>query len=74
MVIGEGAAAAHMLGELVARSPSTPQLSATLLRLARDLRTRGDAAGAVRVLGWIVENWPASIDAGKARVLLADPG
>ena len=43
-------------------------------RLARALRERGDAKGAVRVLEWSSQHWPASVDAGKARILLADTG
>jgi membrane associated rhomboid family serine protease len=73
-LIGEGGAAARLLGELAVRSPALPHLPAALLGLARDLRARGDAAGATRLLERVVASWPESIDAGKARVLLADPG
>ena len=73
-LIGEGAAAASLLGGLAESAPATPELPATLLKVARDLRLRGDAASASRLLERIVATWPASGDASKARMLLADAG
>lgn len=73
-LIGEGAAAASLLGALAASAPATPELPATLLRVARDLRVRGDAASASHLLERIVATWPASGDAAKARMLLTEAG
>jgi membrane associated rhomboid family serine protease len=72
--IGEGAAAATVLLGLAARFPTAPELPPALLALARDLRMRGDATRANAVLECITATWPASSEAGKARVLLADAG
>jgi len=72
--IGEGAAAASVLVGLVAKFPDAPELPSALLGLARDLRARSDPARAKGVLECIAANWPASAEACKARVLLADAG
>ena len=73
-LIGEGAAAASLLGALAASAPATPELPAILLRVARDLRVRGDAVSASHLLERIVATWPASGDAAKARMLLTEAG
>lgn len=72
--IGEGAAAATLLAGLAEKFPTVPELPSALLGLARDLRARGDAARTKSVLECIVATWPASGEAGKARVLLLDIG
>ena len=70
--IGEGAAAAALLVGLATKFPALPELPTALLGLANDLRVRGDAARTKSVLECIIATWPASGEAGKARVLLAD--
>ena len=70
--IGEGAAAAALLVGLATKFPALPELPTALLGLAHDLRVRGDAARTKSVLECIIATWPASGEAGKARVLLAD--
>lgn len=72
--IGEGAAAVSVLLGLAAKFPDAPELPSALLGLARDLHTRCDPTRAKGVLECIVATWPASAEAGKARVLLADAG
>ncbi len=72
--IGEGVAAAAVLAGLAAKFPAAPALPSALLALARDLRTRGDATCASGVLECITATWPESVEADKARMLLADAG
>jgi membrane associated rhomboid family serine protease len=70
--IGAGGDALALLVTVSERAPATPGLPAACLALARDLRARGEAAGAQRLLERTVATWPDSVEAGKARVLQAD--
>jgi membrane associated rhomboid family serine protease len=71
-MIGAGADAVTALMQLIDRAPATPHLDLATLRLAHDLRARGDAPHAKRLLERIIAAWPSSGEATKARVLLAD--
>lgn len=69
---GGGSDAAALLAPWSARSPSTPDLAAACLGVARDLRARGESAPAKSLLEAIAAAWPGSGDADKARLLLSD--
>ena len=69
--IGFGADAAKLVGMIIARAPTTTGLAAAALALARELRLRAPAE-AKQVLGAIERAWPASPEADKARLLLAE--
>lgn len=70
--VGAGAEAAGHLAEWIGRAPATPGLRTACLGVARDLRQRGESAPARALLEKLVAAWPASEEAGKARLLLAD--
>lgn len=70
--IGAGTDAAVHLAEWIGRAPATPGLRAATLGVARDLLARGEPVSAKSLLERLVAAWPASDEAGKARLLLAD--
>jgi membrane associated rhomboid family serine protease len=70
--VGAGADAATHLAGWIGRAPATPGLRSTSLGVARDLQARGERAPARALLEKLVATWPASEEAGKARLLLAE--
>ena len=72
--IGAGADAATLLANLIAQAPATPGLQPACLAMARALRARGENAAATTLLQRVIDAWPESPDADKARLLLADVG
>lgn len=69
--LGDGADAVRRLGGWIAAAPATPGLRDACLAVARDLHARGEIAIARPLLEQLVAAWPASAEAGKARVLLS---
>lgn len=74
VAIGGGADAASVLLSIIEQSPATPGLDVACMRLARDLRARGDAQQARTLLERFLAIRPDSPEADKARVLLSDAG
>lgn len=70
--VGAGADAATHLAGWIGRAPATPGLRAASFGVARDLHARGERAPARALLETLVATWPASEEAGKARLLLAE--